>query len=100
MNRTIKDYLRDILEAINAAEIFVIGFDFDTFESDQKTIFAVTHAVEIIGKASKQIPPEFKEQYPHIPWKEVAGMRDKMIHHYFLGDFPNNININLSIIMD
>ncbi len=90
MNRTIKDYLQDIIDAINNAEEFITGFDFDTFESDQKTIFAVTRAIEIIGEASKQIPPEFKEQYPHIPWKEVAGIRDKMIHHYF--------GINLKIL--
>ena len=90
MNRTIKDYLQDILDAINNAEEFITGFDVDTFESDQKTIFAVTRAIEIIGEASKQIPPEFKEKYPHIPWKEVAGMRDKMIHHYF--------GINLKIL--
>jgi uncharacterized protein with HEPN domain len=90
MNRTIKDSLQDILDAINNAEEFIKGFDFDTFESDQKTIFAVTRAIEIIGEASKQIPPEFKEKYPHIPWKEVAGMRDKMIHHYF--------GINLKIL--
>jgi uncharacterized protein with HEPN domain len=43
----------------------------------------VSRAVEIIGEASKQIPKEIREQYPNIPWQAIAGMRDKMIHHYF-----------------
>ena len=83
MSHTIEDYLQDIIDAIDAAEQFIAGLDFATFESDRKTIFAVTRAVEIIGEASKQIPAELKEQYPHMPWKDIAGMRDKMIHQYF-----------------
>ena len=72
-----------MIDAINAAEAFTIGQTFDDFEADQKTIFAVSRAIEIIGEAAKQIPPELCEQYTNIPWKEMAGMRDKMIHHYF-----------------
>ena len=46
--RKVEDYLQDILDAINATEQFILGFDFATFERDQKTIFAVTRAVEIV----------------------------------------------------
>ena len=66
--RKVEDYLQDILDAINATEQFILGFDFATFERDQKTIFAVTRAVEIVGEASKQIPQRIKDSYPSIPW--------------------------------
>ncbi len=58
-NREIKDYLQDILDAIDAAENFVEGITFEEFQNDQKTIFAVTRAVEIIGEAAKTIPVSF-----------------------------------------
>ncbi|MEZ4708632.1 MAG: HepT-like ribonuclease domain-containing protein [Caldilineaceae bacterium] len=40
-------------------------------------------ALEIMGEAAKQIPDELRNQYPDIPWRDVAGMRDVLIHHYF-----------------
>jgi len=89
-NRKVEDYLQDIIDAINATEQFLLGFDFTTFETDKKTIFAVTRAVEIVGEASKQIPKKIRDDYPSIPWQEIAGMRDKMIHQYF--------GINLKIL--
>lgn len=82
-NRDIRDYLQDIISAINSAEDFIRNMNFADFENDQKTLFAVTRAVEIIGEATKQIPSEIREKYNNIPWKAIAGMRDKMIHHYF-----------------
>lgn len=88
--RKITHFLQDMIEAINAAEEFIIGQTFEDFENDQKTIFAVSRAIEIIGEAAKQIPPELCQQYKNIPWKDMAGMRDKMIHHYF--------GINLKIL--
>lgn len=88
--RSVEDYLQDIIDAINATQEFAIGLDYTTFEKDQKTIFAVTRAVEIVGEASKQIPQDLRDNYNTVPWKEVAGMRDKMIHHYF--------GINLKIL--
>lgn len=82
-NRDVKDYLQDIIDTINITEEFIIDFDFLKFEDDQKTIFAVTRSIEIIGEASKQVPQSIKDDYPEIPWKEIAGMRDKVIHQYF-----------------
>ncbi|MGF1600964.1 MAG: DUF86 domain-containing protein [Thermosynechococcaceae cyanobacterium] len=81
--RDIRDYLQDILTTIDMAEQFVSGMTFDKFQNDAKTIFAVTRAIEVIGEATKQIPPTLREQYPDIPWKGVTGMRDKLIHAYF-----------------
>lgn len=81
--RDIKLYLRDILDAINAIEKFVEGMDFEGFKEDDKTSSAVIRKFEIIGEATRNIPKSVKEKYPHIPWKEMAGFRDKLIHFYF-----------------
>lgn len=77
------DYLRDILDAIEKAEQFVEGMDFDRFSSDYKTRFAVIRALEIIGEASKKLPETVKRQNPDLPWREIAGIRDILIHEYF-----------------
>ncbi|MCD5425397.1 MAG: DUF86 domain-containing protein [Methanosarcinaceae archaeon] len=50
---------------------------------DSKTVFAVVRAIEIIGEAVKNIPEDVREKYPEVPWKGMAGMRDKVIHGYF-----------------
>ena len=81
--RDVKLYVRDILEAIKAIEKFVEGMDFESFKEDDKTSSAVIRKFEIIGEATKNIPQSIKEKYPHIPWKEMAGFRDRLIHFYF-----------------
>ena len=81
--RDIKLYVRDILEAIKAIEKFVEGMDFENFKEDDKTSSAVIRKFEIIGEATKNIPQSIKKKYPHIPWKEMAGFRDRLIHFYF-----------------
>lgn len=81
--RDVKLYVKDILEAIKAIEKFVEGMDFENFKEDDKTSSAVIRKFEIIGEATKNIPQSIKEKYPHIPWKEMAGFRDRLIHFYF-----------------
>jgi len=56
---------------------------FDDFSGDLKTVDAIIRNLEIIGEAAKHIPVEMRETYPSIPWKEMSGMRDKLIHDYF-----------------
>jgi Uncharacterized conserved protein len=76
-------YLKDILEAIDAIERFVEGMEFEDFKSDDKASSAVIRKFEIIGEATKNVPETIKQKYPIIPWREMAGMRDKLIHFYF-----------------
>jgi uncharacterized protein with HEPN domain len=77
------DYLHDILEAIRKARRFVDNVEFDDFVLNDEKIYAVMQALEIIGEASKKIPPTIRKRYSQIPWREVAGMRDKLAHDYF-----------------
>lgn len=81
--REYKDYLVDIIDAINRVEKFVGDTRFDDFEKDDKTVFAVIRALEIMGEAVKKIPASVKNKHKQIPWQKIAGMRDKLIHEYF-----------------
>ena len=77
------DYLEDILDAIEKATEFIQGMTYEQFSQDAKTTFAVIRALEIIGEATKQVPQSVKDSYPEAPWRQMAGMRDKLIHDYF-----------------
>lgn len=83
VQRVYSDYLHDIQDAAEKAQRFVEGIDFEEFAKDEKTVFAVVRALEIIGEAAKHIPGEVRREYPDIPWRDMAGMRDKVIHEYF-----------------
>ncbi len=87
MKRNYTLYLKDIIECINNIENFVNEMHFEEFISDDKTSSAVIRKFEIIGEAVKKIPDEIKINYPNIPWKEIAGMRDRLIHFYFGVDY-------------
>jgi uncharacterized protein with HEPN domain len=76
-------YLKDILAAIESIEGFVAGMDLETFQKDDKTVSAVTRKLEILGEAAKGIPERVRQNHPGLPWKEMARMRDKLIHFYF-----------------
>ncbi len=76
-------YLKDILNAMEAIESFVEEMDLEEFQEDDKTSSAVIRKLEIIGEATKNLPDELKIKYPELPWREMAGMRDKLIHFYF-----------------
>jgi uncharacterized protein with HEPN domain len=81
--RESKIYLRDIFNAMISIESFVGAMDFDQFKEDDKTTSAVIRKLEIIGEAAKNIPQSITKKYSTVPWKEMAGMRDKLIHFYF-----------------
>jgi uncharacterized protein with HEPN domain len=77
------DYLEDIQDAITKGMNFVGNISFDEFLKDEKTQYALIRAIEIIGEASKKISDDLKTKYTSVPWSEISGMRDKLIHDYF-----------------
>lgn len=81
--REVVDYLQDIHDAIKKAEQFTEGWDFERFTADDKTVFAVIRALEIIGEAAKKVPKSVRNRSPQVPWREITGIRDKLIHDYF-----------------
>lgn len=86
-NREYRDYLDDILNAIKDIDGFVEGMDFYAFLHDKEKTFATIYCLQIIGEAAKKIPDAIKEKRQEIPWRNVAGMRDRLIHGYFTVDF-------------
>lgn len=83
MKRQYQDYLQDILDAAEDVRRFMGDMSEEEFSRDRKTQFAVIRAIEVIGEAAKNIPKSVRGKYPSCPWKEMAGMRDKLIHQYF-----------------
>ena len=79
-------YKKHILDAIAQVGSFIEGFDYERFAEDKKTLDAVVREIEIIGEAAKKLSEEFKKDHPGIPWKDIMGMRDKLIHDYFSVD--------------
>ncbi len=77
------EFLNDINEAIRRVELYTQGVDYKNFLEDIKTQDAVVRNLEIIGEAAKNISDDFKDKHPLILWKDLAGVRDKLIHHYF-----------------
>ena len=57
--------------------------DYEGFRQDDKAMYAVIRAFEIIGEASRQIPEDVRTANPEVPWREIAGMRNKLTHEYF-----------------
>ena len=77
------DYLNDIIDAIGKAEAFSSDMSMDEFLADDKTLYATVRAIKIIGEASKHVPERVRQRYPDLPWRQMSGMRDKLIHAYF-----------------
>jgi len=82
MKREAGDYIEDIINAMEKSTNFIKDLSYKKFIQDDKTVFAVVRALEIIGEAVKSIPNNLRKKYPEIPWKDMAGMRDKVIHEY------------------
>ena len=81
MKREYEDYARDMLENAEKALSFVQGLDYVC--KDDKAMYAVIRAFEIIGEAARQIPENVREANSAIPWQEIMGMRNKLTHEYF-----------------
>lgn len=87
MHRTVLQYLDDIFEAIHNIEDDTEGISFDGFKADRRRQDAVIRNFEIIGEATKKLSPDFKDRYPAVAWKQVAGLRDVIAHGYFRVDY-------------
>jgi len=83
MKRIYIDYLQDMLDNAKRAIQFTKGMSFESFSRDDKTVYAVIRAVEVIGEAARNVPEKVRSKYSEIPWRDIAGMRDKLIHQYF-----------------
>src|SRR5438093_6238572 len=83
MKRDVRLHVKDIADAIRSIELFVKDVSFEEFARDEKTISAVVWKIQTVGEAAKNIPTTPRQKYPEIPWKEMAGMRDRILHSYF-----------------
>lgn len=95
-------YLQDIIDNAAKALDFVQDMSEEGFLQDDKTIFAVIRAFEVLGEVAKSVPDNIRDKYPHIPWRDVAGMRDKLIHHYFGVDLKTvwkTVNKDLPVLL-
>jgi len=77
------EVLSDIKEAITRIKKYTAKLNYDMFLKDIKTQDAVIRNFEVIGEAVKSLPYDLKTQYSQIPWNKIAGIRDRLIHHYF-----------------
>ena len=84
-------YLSHILEAIERILAFVAEGQ-EAFRADLKTQDAVIRNLQVVGEASKRVSLRVKEAHPEIPWRSMAGMRDRVTHDYF--------GVSLDIVWD
>lgn len=75
-------YIDHILNSINRILDYISGKDREAFEADQLTQDAVVRQLEVIGEATKRVSKELRSKNPDIPWADMAGMRDVLIHDY------------------
>ena len=83
MIRDYGDFLDDIVNSIEETAMFTANLSFEEFVKDTKTVNAVIRSLEVLGEAVKHLPDEIRNQAPDVPWRRMAGMRDKLIHDYF-----------------
>ena len=81
--RSDAEYLNDIREAINRLQAYTKDLDYPKFVKDIKTQDAVVRNLEIIGEAVKNISRGLQSKHKEVAWKDLAQVRDKLIHHYF-----------------
>ncbi|MBK8870473.1 MAG: DUF86 domain-containing protein [Elusimicrobia bacterium] len=75
-------YLRHILDAMDSIIRYSSGKTEAEFLADDMRHKAVIRDLEVIGEAAKRLPLDWQEKFPDVPWRKMARMRDKLIHHY------------------
>lgn len=86
MKKDLTVYLNDILTSIEQIKEYQKELTKKKFTTDIKTQDAIIRRLEIIGEASRNLSQDEREKYSEIPWKEIIGTRDKLIHGYFYLD--------------
>lgn len=81
--RQLSEFLQDILDTIADIEIFTENVELEAFQANREKVLAVVKSIEILGEAVKKVPDDIRNQYPDIPWKSIAGMRDVLVHEYW-----------------
>ena len=76
-------YLLHILDAINTIEGYLQGVDEEKFKATRLLQDGAIRQIEIVGEAVRHVSKDIRKTYTEIPWQDIAGMRDKLIHHYF-----------------
>ena len=85
-------------DAAIEAQGFIAGCERQTLDSNRMVVFALVKAIEIIGEAAANVSSDFRERYPQIPWADIIGMRNRLVHAYFDIDLDilwNTVTIKL-----
>ncbi len=83
MNKDPLVFISHIIDSIKDIEHFMKNVSKELFFKNKEKRSAVIRQIEVIGEAVKNLPSDFKDRNPNIPWKDIVGMRDKLMHHYF-----------------
>ena len=84
--RELTEYLNDILIAIDRIQSLTYQKSFESLKSNSVNFLAIIQSLIVIGEAIKNVPSDVRDDYPHVPWKSIAGMRDKLVHEYWAID--------------
>ena len=84
--RSVAVLVDDMREATERALGYVHGYSYPSFVADARTFDAVLRNLEVIGEAASQVPVPFREQHPEIPWRQIVGLRNVVVHRYFAVD--------------
>jgi len=75
--------IEDMLASIRKIERYTSGMDQELFQQDEKTVDAVVRNLEILGEATRQLPDDFTARHEDVPWRQIAGLRNRIVHDYF-----------------
>lgn len=75
--------VEDMLSAIGKIERYTSAMEQEMFRQDEKTVDAVVRNLEILGEAARQMPEDFASRHPEVPWRQIAGLRNRIVHDYF-----------------
>lgn len=83
MSRDVRLFLDDMIAACEKIQRYLAGRPREAFEQDEQAFDAVLKNLEVIGEASKRLPAPFRDVHPEVAWREIAGLRDIVVHQYF-----------------